>query len=777
VYLRQDCSGSYDTATAYYDWDFGDETAYVHGGYPTHTYAAPGVYTVALRCGNMLEYSEWETKIGYVTIYGALFSADKVSVLPQENITFTDESIGGSPTVITSWLWDFGDGTTSSAQSPVHAYSSVGTYTVSLTISDGSKSDTITKTNYITASNDINANFTQDVVSIIEGESITFTDLSSGVITSWLWDFGDGSTSTDENPNHVYSKSGTYTVSLTASGLGVTDDIVKVDLISVYEASQAQFSADSTLIVVGDTVTFTNESEGSYDSFEWDFGDGSTSTDENPTHTYSVRGQYSVTLAIDGLGGAHTVTKTDYIKVYTQASADFSADVILVGVGDTITFTDSSIGDYNSWSWDFGDSGVSYVQNPTHQYSGVGVYSGALSVSGLGSSDTETKTNYITVLEPLVANFTSDKVINDNTAIQFLNTTSGDYSSVEWDFGDGSTSTDENPTHTYTSVGRYSVTLTVSGSLGVKSKLGDNYIYIPVLAPIANFSASKTVIATGKNVAFTNTTSNSYSSVEWDFGDGSTSVAVNPNHVYTIEDDYTVTLTTNGIYSSDTETKEDYITVISNPVVGFFRSDTPVFEGTPIYFFNQVSEASGSLAYKWFFGDGIISYEPNPVHAYAKEGEYTVILVVTSDGNGVGSYRDTVLVSGDDSESGEALQYYATNSDRVILKSNTGNNYILDYKIIKIYLTYNSIRTLIYDGASETGLNYYKTGLGVVVRTYTDRSYTFKFFPAFTVEYYDGIMEFEFAYHNSDYDYSSLFSTKTLYKYSSYLWWVEIILS
>ncbi len=248
------------------------------------------------------------------------FTVNTTSITEGYSVNFTDLSTN-TPT---SWSWDFGDGGISISQSPSHSYSTAGTYTVSLTATNAYGSDTETKIDYITvnsASPVPVADFTANTTSITEGYSINFTDLSTKTPTSWSWNFGDGGTSTSKNPSHSYSTAGTYTVSLTATNAYGSDTETKNNYITVNIASYVpvtNFTVNTTMIIVGGTVNFTDLSTNSPTSWSWNFGDGGTSTSENPSNTYSTEGTYTVSLTATNTYGSDTETKNNYITVTTS---------------------------------------------------------------------------------------------------------------------------------------------------------------------------------------------------------------------------------------------------------------------------------------------------------------------------------------------------------------------------------------------------------------------------------------------------------------------------
>jgi PKD repeat protein len=241
----------------------------------------------------------------------AAFSASPTSGKAPLNVIFTDKSTG-TPT---KWQWNFGDGTTSTQQNPTHKYSKSGVYTVSLTVKNAKGSNTVTKTDYITVITKPVSNFTSSVTTGKSPLSVVFTDTSTGIPAVWKWSFGDGTTSTQQNPKHKYSKAGKYTVSLTIKNAVGSNTATKTDYIKVVTKPVAAFSASPTSGKTPLTVTFTDKSTGTPTKWKWSFGDGTTSTQQNPKHKYSKAGKYTVTLTVTNAAGINTVTKTNYITV------------------------------------------------------------------------------------------------------------------------------------------------------------------------------------------------------------------------------------------------------------------------------------------------------------------------------------------------------------------------------------------------------------------------------------------------------------------------------
>jgi large repetitive protein len=329
----------------------------------------------------------------------------------------------------------------------------------------------------------IKANFEADVTNAFTTIPVNFTDQSSGEITNWYWDFGDGNTSDEQNPSYLYAEAGTYSVSLIVEGEEGSDTITKEDYISVKipEMPIANFNVDNNKIYTNETMAFDDLSTGDITDWSWDFGDGGTSTEQSPSHTYTDAGSYTVTLTVTGPAGSDILIKEDFVTVsYKPLKADFSADATNVNTTDTINFLDKSSGDITSWIWDFGDGSTSDEHNPRHQYNETGIYTVSLIVLGPAGSDTIVHKGYISVLqEPLTTNFSADKrSVYPKQVINFNDNSVGDITSWLWDFGDGSASNEQNPRHAYSFIGVYTISLTVTGRTRSETITKEHYISV-----------------------------------------------------------------------------------------------------------------------------------------------------------------------------------------------------------------------------------------------------------------------------------------------------------
>jgi PKD repeat protein/DMSO/TMAO reductase YedYZ molybdopterin-dependent catalytic subunit len=316
------------------------------------------------------------------------------------------------------------------------------------------------------------ASFTADPLSGTAPLSVAFTDTSKGEsITTWSYNFGDGSSASEKNPTHIYTTAGTYTASLTVTNsAGSSTAYATVTVIP--KPPVADFTATPVSGPMPLAVKFTDASTGA-SSRAWKFGDGSTSTETNPTHTYSGVGTYTVNLTVQNAAGSSSKELKITVKVPLPV-ADFTANPTSGLAPLTVKFMDTSKG-AASRSWAFGDGATSTEKNPTHKYTSAGVYTATLTVTN--SSGSANKQVTITVNSPAVkkpiALFTQNKYTGKvPLTVQFTDKSLNSPTSYLWQFGDGSTSTDKNPSHAYSKVGIYTPRLTATNSAGSDSSLG-----------------------------------------------------------------------------------------------------------------------------------------------------------------------------------------------------------------------------------------------------------------------------------------------------------------
>jgi PKD repeat protein len=237
-------------------------------------------------------------------------------------------------------------------------YNTSGTFTVTQKVSNTSGNDTQTVTSMITVkAPSVSADFTATTTSVVEGGSVSFSDLSSNNPTSWLWTFAGGtpSTSTSKNPTVIYNVPGVYDVTLKVSNANGTDQQEKTGYIAVaMKAPVAGFTASSTEVLTGSTVLFTDKSQNAQ-TYAWTFEGGTPATSnlKSPSVTYNTSGTYTVTQKVSNTSGNDTQTVTSMITVKVPSvSADFTATTTSVVEGGSVSFSDLSANNPTSWLMD-----------------------------------------------------------------------------------------------------------------------------------------------------------------------------------------------------------------------------------------------------------------------------------------------------------------------------------------------------------------------------------------------------------------------------------------
>ncbi|RMG97810.1 MAG: PKD domain-containing protein, partial [Chloroflexi bacterium] len=289
-----------------------------------------------------------------------------------DTVYFVDSSIviGGN---IIRWEWDFGDGDTSTEQNPAHYYNAIGYYNVTLTVYDdnGCQDDTTVVVH-------VSPLPLPDFIvpdPVCEDAPAQFADnsWSAAGLLSWWWDFGDGTYDSVENPVHIYTDTGFYTITMTVTDSNLCENSTS-KTVYVRLRSFPNFEAEN--VCFHDTVYFRDISVSvpGIESWYWDFGDGQSDTVINPWHYYSAPGTYPATLTVtDSFGCAYDTTIP--VTVFQLPAADFIAPRTCLG--NTTQFMDiTTPGDANlvDWQWSFGDSAMAAIQNPVHLYSDSGIY-------------------------------------------------------------------------------------------------------------------------------------------------------------------------------------------------------------------------------------------------------------------------------------------------------------------------------------------------------------------------------------------------------------------
>ena len=623
------------TGASSYSWSFGDGGTSTLTS-PTHTYLGNGIYNMQLIATSGFGCKDTVTRSdtifdfrpvgGAVPVQGCVplevhFNYDKYTSIPSANMPY--------PYDIATWFWNFGDGNTSTLDTPIHIYVNPGTYTVTVTFTTIHGCVGIDTLNIHVGTLPV-AGFTASPDTICVDQTVTFVNTTTGA-TSYIWDFGDGGVSGGIHPTHVYNTSGTYTVTLHAYNNGCEDTFKVVDLIHVYPPTSlftAVYDCDTPLM-----VEFNDAATIGATSRIWDFGDNTSSTAINPTHFYNAYGIYSVTLITfnDVSGCSDTLTKQ--IEVLNPVASFVTPDTAICR-HDSIAFVPSFTHTATQYNWYVGTAqfldtsatfGYAFHQN--------GVYTVSVSIRDIhGCFDTATRTNYVLVAKP-TADFTGVPTagcipMNVQFTDNSTNTPGAFSVTRDWDFGNGTnTVTTATTSNIYNTVGLFTVELIVTDNVGCKDTLVKTD-YIDARQPIANFTANDTAVCIGQVVSFANNSSGTLLASAWDFGDGQTSTAFNATHAYTQTGTYTVRLiVTDPTGCTDTLTKTAHIDV-SKPNAVFTMSDTlAICPPLNVLFTNP---STGAVSYAWDFGNSSTSPLQNPSAIYTDPGIYNISLVVTS---------------------------------------------------------------------------------------------------------------------------------------------------
>ncbi len=563
------------------------------------------------------------------------FTATPTSGCAPLLVSFTDQSTGNP----TSRKWDFGNGTISNNNNsaPSTTYFNPGVYTVKLIISNGSSTDSIVKTSFITVYDKPHVDFTASSTSGCFPLNVSFTDKTtagSGTITNWLWDLGDGNTSVSKNPLHTYLSAGSFDITLNVTNsFGCSAAVTKSNLIQISSGVNADFSIDSINVCHSPAnFNFTNLSAGTGTlNYSWTFGDGGVSSQVSPKHPYVNEGNYTVKLLVQSSTGcSDTISKT--VSVAFVHSSFSSPDTVCSN--RQFQFINTSTPTPTFSNWDFGDGSNSTTLSPFKTFLSNGSFTVKV-INRFAPNCTDSTSKTITVNSGPAASFTADDTASCTAplTVNFQNTTTGSAISYKWDFGDGNTSTLANPSHTYTSNGIYTVTLIALNSNGCEDVfVKTDYIKILPLR-ITGFSGlpDSSCIPHTIHPSVLLNISATITSYLWDFGDGTTSTLAHPSHTYSTEGFYkvSVSITTAGgcpaSYSLDSA-----VLVGHKPHADFTWSPTDVCPNVPVHFVN--TSTGGPLHFMaWSYnGYTVTPFSPNSTWggSHVDTGWHFITLIV-----------------------------------------------------------------------------------------------------------------------------------------------------
>ncbi|MCB0480859.1 MAG: PKD domain-containing protein [Flavobacteriales bacterium] len=513
-----------------------------------------------------------------------------------------------------------------------------------------------------------------------EGENSGLFVLNNygGTITKWQWSddlSGTWSDSVTTSPNFAYSnllKTTWYRVQVQAGVCGST--FSDTAMIQIYSEPVVNFTTPRTCM--DKSVSFANQTiNGNNNQYTWAFGDGNSSNLQNPKYNYSAHGSFAVTLTARTSDNC-SASLTQNITIDSIPNVVFTKSNVCKGQSISFTNTSTPIGGTSSWS--FGDGGTSSSKDTIYTYTTEGAYTSSLTYTAPnGCSITETKT--VEIYPQPVSAFTHPSV-SENSAFQFVNSSyvSSGTIGFQWDFGNGSSSFVQNPTHTYSDTGNYSVRL-ISLNQNCRDTLTKIVVANP--RPVVNFTAS--ALCQNDSTEFTNQSTIKKGGVTyaWDFDDGSSSTIMSPKHKFATSGNYKVELTVTSDSGFSTSFVKN-VTIDPIPVVNF--STIQACEGDTTQFKNISTINGGTASYIWDFGvpsSGAATKDAQ--YRYTTGGNYSVKLIATSNKgcidsvtNAVGVYFRPVVKWGADTVcAGSATQF----TDSTTVQGGRSNNFDWDF--------------------------------------------------------------------------------------------------
>ncbi len=627
------CTNS-STNAATSSFDYGDGTG--NTTVPVHTYTQSGTFTITLTVTSAGGLTDVTTHtVNILAPPTVAFSASPTTGCFPMNVQFTDNSTSATGTN-TGWSWDFGDGTISNLQNPVHVYTDAGNYPVSLTVTNSNGcSSSLRIAGYIQITNGVSADFSAAVSSGCNPPiAVNFTNQTTGNAPNitYTWDFGDGTPPLIQNsltpgPTHNYNTTSGFTVSLVATSTsGCTDTFTNIVHVNGGSAVSGFIAPDS--VCIGVPVTFQNTTAPSASTTNWVFGDGATSTQINPIHTYATAGTYTVQL--NNTFGPCSDNLQKPIVVLNIPVAGFTATGNTASCTPplTVNFTNTSANGVNSF-WDFGDGTTSNQQNPSHTYTVYGQFNVKLvASSATGCIDSIIQSSVVQIVKPTVSvtNLPAFGCIHFTfTPVAAVTAVDG-VASYAWDFGDGTTSALQNPPgHVYSVSGTYAVKLVIVTNGGCTASFVDS-VKVGANKPTANFSFSPNPVCVYSNVQFTDMSTGTPPPDQWfwTFPTVGNSTLQNPNEPFNVPGTYMVTLKvfTGGCW--DTLSKA----LVVSPPATHFNYSVDCANKTQVSFTNTTI---GAASWVWDFGDGTsFTGQTPPTHTYVIGGVYIATLTATN---------------------------------------------------------------------------------------------------------------------------------------------------
>lgn len=623
-------------------WNFADGTT---GNIqnPLHNFTAEGDYAVTVVASNAagcLDSATHDITIRkpVLTIAGL----NRGCVPFDANLSAT---ITGTTEAIATYLWNFGDGTTSTAPTPTHTYTRQARYDVTLSITT-TGGCTQTATYEIRVGRPVIPDFSVDKINGCQPTIFNFTDLSTQVTNmTWQWTFventGANGTSNIKNPSYVFNSIGTHDVILTINNNGCIRTTTKPALVETFPPA-AFFTVGTVDCNTPLVRSFIDASEWGNDptlpkNYTWDFGDGTTDNTANPTHTFPREGTYTVTLTVNN--GTCSSTYSTTVRILDDKPT-ITVDNNVICLGTRVNFATTSIvaGITSSYRWTYGDGRFNTSSpRPGYTYSAPGTYKVALRVVDIYGCIHVSDTLSIEV-NGATAQFTTSARQCQNEPVTFRDQSTvragNTITSWTYDFGDGTplqtfTTKPDSITHSFSVINDYPVKLIVTDNTGCADTATQT---IRIANITASFTASTRIACLNTPFQFTNQSVTEPLTYAWTFGDGGTSTAKDPRHTYTVPGSYTVSLDVTSATGCTAHIDTANFLRVPNPIADF---GVPVVAGdicppVKVQFTNQSSDY---VKVSWSFGDGSSSDEENPLHNYIRPGNFPVTLTVYSEGD------------------------------------------------------------------------------------------------------------------------------------------------
>ncbi len=588
--------------------------------------------------GNVYKYVGSEP---IVTIPTANFTY----VVNTDSVSFTNLSINAD-----NVNWTFGDGAQSQEINPIHIYNNAGFYNVCLTVFDTESGESDEYCVEIVVGENSQICKAEFEYSILEG-SVTFVNTSESAFTHYTWDFGDGAFSNQASPGHVYTESGFYAITLTGfdSIANCYDESYAQILIEIDE--EVSCSAEFKAFVDGANSVFINQSLGSFTNAYWSFGNGayvSAMATDTVDNIYEESGYYEVCLMIfDSVSGCLDEYCEEILIVINQevvCKSDFN-----YFVNDTVvTFTSLAQGDITNYMWNFDDGEFSFVENPSHTFSESGYYNVEFTVYDSVNNCLESRNKVITIIkeeEVPLCKAAFDVFIDQNNVV-FSNISTGNYTNVYWDYGDGTFSTQDDSMHVYNATDYYEVSLTIYDAETEHIDEFTKVLMVVKEAEVALCKSQFTYFNNENTLTFNNQSIGETTDFFWNFGNGNYSFDENPEHYYTESGYFEVSLT---IYDSISDCLDESIEVVLIESEEIASCNAQFTYYPDAYSVTFTSEATGEFSqHFWDFNDGTNSNQEDPVHVYAEPGYYEVAYTIIDTLNGCFDTRfEVVFVEGE----------------------------------------------------------------------------------------------------------------------------------